>query len=62
MFSRYILIQYIFMGLRDTIESQSQGELFQGKTYQVSMEMFLFKEAITKWSFLSLGSTSDGNK
>lgn len=60
MFSRYILIQYIFMGLRDTIESQSQGELFQGKTYQVTMEIFLFKEA--KWSFLSLGSTSDGNK
>lgn len=48
------------MGLRDTIESQSQGELFQGKTYQVTMEIFLFKEA--KWSFLSLGSTSDGNK
>lgn len=50
------------MGLRDTIESQSQGELFQGKTYQVTMEIFLFKEAITKSSFLSLGSTSDGNK
>lgn len=43
MFSRYILKQYIFMRLRDTTKSQNRGELFQGKTDQVTMEISLNK-------------------
>lgn len=31
------------MGLRDTTKSQNRGELFQGKTDQVTMEISLKK-------------------
>lgn len=42
-FSVYFETIYIFMGLRDTTKSQNRGELFQGKTDKVTMEISLKK-------------------